>query len=793
MAQPISSRESNEAASFSRIAIVVDNTYSSAASFDSIKNAIRTIAKKYQNSEIAIIETVEPNQNLVYGSYENALKEIEAIEPKLAFPDRDKALDLIRKAASSPDTRLIYFYDGFTHKNQISDESLKAIAEIANEIYLPRNLPSFISLKDSNVRHYEVAISNYNLQNKIYAIEAFNQKSEAIKTWQVEVPASDSAYAVKLERLSDEQNLQQIAGFRIRGENHSGAVWIEANEISFPNVAMVTSSLEKQSNQPLLDPEYYIEKAIADYSTFSKIDYSASISDDISLVIVPEPSAMNQSFKEQIDEYVRKGGNVLYIADSSDKAISFDSIVSSEKEQKIGGFNKESRFKNLQIPKDISFKRVAIADSEQVYENLIWLENGVSLLSGYEIGDGYVYQLNSGITDEWSNIALSGFFVELLKEISGKRKTSSDFNGRYEPEEIHNIIRDSRPVYLLDVYGRISSLGQQKSQSGIVQAGVYENSKGSFAVNISPQVNPMKKVELSKARFIEDITEDRNFVIIIIIIALTLIFGDLLYTLFGNKFAALRRLAIAFCFIVSYTAQANAEEVKLADSDNIALGCVRSNHNAVNELCLKALTNISRELDRRTSAKMRKPMLVELDSPDINLLPVIVYTIESEQIGTSDYDNMLRYMNNGGVILFDSRGRIATNSSELSSLIGFGESKIVDGNHVLKKTFYLVDNFVGANGRKALYIPDSYNKQGEGISPAIFTDADFISMWAAIPENIAVIASGGDLKYREMEMSVRSGVNIVLYSMTGNYKNDNIHLSIINERKKKTQPKNISQ
>ena len=77
--------------------------------------------------------------------------------------------------------------------------------------------------------------------------------------------------------------------------------------------------------------------------------------------------------------------------------------------------------------------------------------------------------------------------------------------------------------------------------------------------------------------------------------------------------------------------------------------------------------------------------------------------------------------------------------------------------------------------------PDRPARGGDGVSPIIITGNDFAGAWAT--------TSDGRFLYptvpadpRQRELAFRSGVNIVMYALTGNYKADQVHVPALLER-----------
>ena len=70
---------------------------------------------------------------------------------------------------------------------------------------------------------------------------------------------------------------------------------------------------------------------------------------------------------------------------------------------------------------------------------------------------------------------------------------------------------------------------------------------------------------------------------------------------------------------------------------------------------------------------------------------------------------------------------------------------------------------------------------GDGVSPIIITSNDLAGAWAIRPDGQPMLPlTPGEPKQREF--AFRAGVNIVMYTLTGNYKADQVHAPALIER-----------
>ena len=110
---------------------------------------------------------------------------------------------------------------------------------------------------------------------------------------------------------------------------------------------------------------------------------------------------------------------------------------------------------------------------------------------------------------------------------------------------------------------------------------------------------------------------------------------------------------------------------------------------------------------------------------------------------------------------------------------------------MLTKSFYLLQSFPGRWDGGQLWVEaqdaseeddDSRKaRRADGVTSVMVTSNDFAAAWALDKRGKPLYPAvpGGD---RQREMSFRTGINIVMHALTGNYKADQVHVPALLER-----------
>jgi hypothetical protein len=206
----------------------------------------------------------------------------------------------------------------------------------------------------------------------------------------------------------------------------------------------------------------------------------------------------------------------------------------------------------------------------------------------------------------------------------------------------------------------------------------------------------------------------------------------------------------------------------------------------------------------RTSYLPQDPVGVDVARDDLSFFPLLYWPMDPREkdLSPQGLSKISDYMRNGGTIVFDTRDLTlgATRGPDspgekalrrLVSKLDLPPLEPVPTDHVLTKTFYLLRDFPGRwDGGKVWVeaLPPADPKAasapargGDGVSPVIIGGNDWAAAWAvdAQGQPLVDVVPGGA---RQREMAIRFGINLVMYTLTGNYKADQVHVPALLQR-----------
>jgi Domain of unknown function (DUF4159) len=450
-------------------------------------------------------------------------------------------------------------------------------------------------------------------------------------------------------------------------------------------------------------------------------------------------------------------------------------------------------------------------------------------VTGERRGKGLVSLFHVSADMRWSDLPMSGTFVEMLRRIvdlSGY--TSNPGPGPAGETKAETVA----PLRTLDGFG---AFGPPPSTAKPLPAdfrdratadhppGFYGPADGPLAVNTLAAADRIAPLDLSslrarRASYTNSEPRDLRGILLSSSLALFLI-DAIIVALLGAGLAALlrrRAAAAALAFAVILAAMGTPSPSHADGKDDFAikatsqtrLAYVVTGNADVDSIVKAGMAGLTLFLAQRTALEAGDPVGVDPAHDELAFFPLIYWpVVPGAPKPPQDAINRIdAYMKQGGTVLFDTRDAIdappgengAAQTSgmqalrEILSSLDVPELEPVPRDHVLTKTFYLLRDFPGrfTSGQtwvEALPREDDDEaasrpaRGGDGVSPIIITSNDLAGAWAIRPDGQAMLPlSPGEPRQREF--AFRAGVNIVMYTLTGNYKADQVHAPALIER-----------
>jgi len=383
------------------------------------------------------------------------------------------------------------------------------------------------------------------------------------------------------------------------------------------------------------------------------------------------------------------------------------------------------------------------------------------------------------------------------------------------------------PIAILDGYGRLQTppaTAEPITASGLRSAapnprnppGLYGSDDAAHALNPVPSEQPFDAAgdwPLEAQLFTFRTASGVDFKPLILSTALALFLVDIVLSLFFAGLLPVRRFArgtaaLAVLTIgLSAASETNAQEAQLSEQDHRAIIAATELHLAYvitgdtvsDDLARAGLAGLTRTLFARTTVEPAEPIGVDLESSELAFFPLLYWRVSPQQraLTIEAVERLQDYMRNGGTVLVDtadadSVGALGGPSSGTDALrrlitdLDVPPLAPVPQNHVLTRAFYLINTFPGRFAGGDLWV-EAPGENGlgsvdrDGVSPILIGANDYAAAWATDDAGrpLATVTPGGA---DQREMANRFGVNLVMYTLTGNYKSDQVHVPALLER-----------
>jgi len=198
---------------------------------------------------------------------------------------------------------------------------------------------------------------------------------------------------------------------------------------------------------------------------------------------------------------------------------------------------------------------------------------------------------------------------------------------------------------------------------------------------------------------------------------------------------------------------------------------------SVNAESRNGLTGLAEEIGKKTAVVPKGVVGIDIERDEIAVFPFIYWPVSANapRLSEKAQKKVQSYINAGGMIVFDTGYAGGNAQSVLTNMLGNVTIKPLvqmDKKHTLTKSFYLVADLTGSrNG--TIWVEAPGTNGAENVSSVIIGD----KMWARAWTGMAAQTNED-----ERNLVLRSGINMVMYALTGNYKEDQIHIPSILER-----------
>ena len=812
--------------------LVMDDGWPSAINWSAMKSeAIAAIDDAERSGGVVRVlftasEAASPS--VIEGlSADQARSLVQARAPKSWMPNSEDAarrLDLGRQSGKLRAKHVVWVNDGLEDAGEAG--LARALGRFgAIDVRAPLRLPHAIREARAGSTGIEITVARpraaFSEKVTLLAVDR-----SGLPLGSAELQFQPGAQSAKAEIELPPALSARIGRVRVENETSAGGAYLFDGATDRPIIGLA----EAETNQPLLSDFYYIERALSPYAELRRGDPASLAREGVSAVILADAGMLPAADLNTLKTFVERGGLLLRFAGPRLSAQA-DELTPTPLRgmralnsamgwgaQSISPFDSTSPFSGLVPPQDIKINSVALAQPAPDLSDKTWarLADGAPLVTAAARGKGLVVLFHVTAGPAWSDLPLTGLYVDMLRRtiaLAGAAQGgAAAFNGGYyEPDRVldgFGALKDPtgevRPIPAAD-WAKLSpgpgnppGLYKRAGMAVALNAGSRGELKALSTLPNSSLAGFGKRSSISYAgQFLG--------------LAALLLLLDALIALAAlgrwsphevknarNKLKdkARRKVAqkavglLALC--VLGLAMPDDARAQTADPSALRLAYVRTGESRTDNLSQAALTGLTRQLNWRTAIEPAAPAGVNLETDELAFYPILFWWPPQNAVSLSPRaaERLQKYLRNGGCLVIDTRDadrNFNTGARPLEELLSGVDAPPLQAapkDHTLTRAFFILKAFPGrySAGKVWVEAPVTNGKTSafDGVSSLIIGSNDWASAWAisGAGKPLAPV-EGGE---RQREMAFRTGINMVMYALTGNYKADQVHVPALLER-----------
>lgn len=873
------------------VALVVDNGWSAAAGWSERSLMIDRLIDEAESRGrplLVIATAAAANVAARIEAPGDARIRAAALAPQSHPPDRKAAIDRLKAALGKrTNASVVWLSDGIDHGH--AGPFMKAISDLAGSGF------TVIETGDGGEALGVLATvgKGGRLDANVLRAEggareglvlALSSRGERLGESRFKFAPDESRTTVSFDMPLELRN--QVSRIALATERSAGAVSLMDARTKWNRIGLLSGTAREEA-QPLLDPLYYIRKAAGPFAELTETD-DANLASGLKRILAQKPSILiladigtiADEAATDVKKWTENGGVLVRFAGprlekGGDELLpiplrlggrELGGALSWSTPQPLAEFGDDSLFSGLEVPPEVLIRRQVLADPTRLGPGVdVWarLKDGTPLVTASKLGDGQIVLFHVTANTKWSNLPLSGLFVNMLRRLAtlGKLGGSSEGSGtltrdggstRETPQSV------LPPIQVLDGYG---ALRAPPPTAQAVPRGKFDKATASIAtppgyygaagrpraLNVIAEKMDLKPLPSLPASAIRRAYEGQTStplkpwflgaalgLLFVDVIAIMLLAGGGLFTRRKSAAAATTgaiavlmagtAMFLAMAPLDQVVAQSNSpppsnvktqptakdqrdDALALRITSRVTFGYVMTGEATTDATSQAGLAGLVKVLTARTAVEPGDPIGVNIERDEIAFFPLLYWPVtkSTKQLAAPVLAKIDAYMKQGGMIIFDTQDygqgipfRLTQRSSNdqqtpLQRLIGrldIPRLEPVSEGHVLTKSFYLLRSFPGRWDGGQLWVEAGGASSSEGrdrksrvdgVSSILVTSNDLAAAWALDDRNLAMfpVVPGGE---RQREMAYRTGINIVMYALTGNYKADQVHIPALLER-----------
>jgi Domain of unknown function (DUF4159)/Aerotolerance regulator N-terminal len=766
-------------------------------------------------------------------SGEAAREALLALSPQAWSVDHEKLLRRLATLAGGPPMSVVWLADGISHPGtERLLEALQGRGDLSVRLSAEGAAPmALLPLELEGLDITVTAVRPGGGSEASVTAQAIGASGRPVAN--VTLHFDDKARRASGRISLPAQQRNQIRQIKLIPDTSAAATLLMDASNAHPLVGVASGEIAAET-PPLRSSRFYITRALEPYAAIEEDTMDVMLDDGISMLFLSNIGRLPATQETRIARWVEGGGVLVRFAgenmtdDAGDLLPvrlrsgnrAFGGVLTWDQPQSLAPFPDNSPFSGLGLPEEITVTRQLLAVPDPTLRRRTWaaLEDGTPLVTGNRRGRGWIILFHTSANTDWSNLVISGLFVEMLKRLlplSSQAQITT-------PGSADQMLV---PLSLMDGYGQLNPargdtpaiparLFTSSKAGSVSPPGFYGNAEQPMALNLVSTNGPVEGSFVFTAQNYPERITGRGFITsgqrplgpALLYLGLMLALVDWMVSLWLRGLLSPARLllrgtgTLVLLGILLPAGATTAQEVDpqyaIDATAMTRLAYVKTGDPDRDLIVLEGLRSLGRITRARTSVVLGEPQAVDPDRDTLSLFPLIFWpvTIDAQPLSDAAQQNLSQYLLNGGMVFFDtgiddpasyslgfSNPEAEDSLRRLLGSISIPTLAVVDANHVLSKSYYLLNFFPGRISGRALWAEAASSGNEGRVSSLIIGSHDWTSIWAYNPigPSLTDAPQGGNL---QREYALRFGINLIMYALTGTYKNDQLHMDVLINR-----------
>src|SRR6201994_61838 len=672
VAGPIWNPQTGVGGSKAPLVILLDDGWSAASSWDIRVKAADELIANADNARrgIALVPLPEPARDITLMPGGTARVALRQLAPKPYSIERVETLAAIERfLKATGDAEIAWLSDGVdTGRGPEFIQGLsKTIGDRTLTIFEGGN-PSALALAAAENAAAKMTVKVLRTDGGIDAglVRALDQKGspigEARFTFAPQDRETEAAFDLPVELRND------IARLEISGERSAGAVQLLDKRWRRRAIGIVSGSTSDTA-QPLLASAFYLTRALAPFADVRQGDRGAPqqaiaqfLDQKLPMMVMADVGTLSPEIRERLNAWIERGGVLVRfagprLAQADDDLVpvklrrggrTLGGSLTWEKPQHLASFSADGPFAGLAVPKDVTVNRQVLAEPDAVLATKSWasLEDGTPLVTGERRGKGLVSLFHVSADMRWSDLPMSGTFVDMLRRIVD----ISGYTSKPGPGVAAEATKETlAPLHTLDGFG---ALGPPPSTAKPLSAdyrdratldhppGFYGPADGPLAVNTLAAADRIAALDTSvlkaqRATYTNAEPRDLRGILLSASLALFLIDAIVIAILGAGIAGLLRRRAapavLAFAILAAgialmpslARADEAADDFAIKATSQTRIAYVVTGNADVDSIVKAGMAGLTLFLSQRTALESGDPVGVDPAHDELAFFPMI--------------------------------------------------------------------------------------------------------------------------------------------------------------------------